>query len=391
MITAGTLAKAILVACWVLTLFMANAIGADTPAADADYEKRLRELNDAIGQLQQQLLKTKGSRDNLQQLLRKSEVDIGELNKKIDAIKGALASEKKQLAQLHAERLQLASSRDRQQKHIIDIVNAAYRLGRQGHIKILLNQQQPSQTSRLLRYHKYFIQARLVKIHNYMQTIRQLEQLEVSIADSAKALESQHQRLKKRYRELRDRQSSRLSVLAQLNTDMRDKSQHVSELIRDQQHLQRLLDEATASLADITLSGDATLFKRLRGKLPRPAIGKVLHAYGSRRSSGRLVWNGIFYDSNPGSHVMAVHYGRVIFSDYLKGHGLLLIIDHGDGYMSLYAHNQALYKEIGDWVKSKEVIAAVGNSGGLEHAGLYFEIRYRGRPQDPSRWLEPSS
>jgi septal ring factor EnvC (AmiA/AmiB activator) len=116
-----------------------------------------------------------------------------------------------------------------------------------------------------------------------------------------------------------------------------------------------------------------------------------LHAYGSYRLSSQLTWNGIFYGGSSGSDVTAIHYGRVIFSDYLKGYGLLLIVDHGDGYMSLYAHNQTLYKEIGDWVSSKEVIAAVGNSGGLEHSGLYFEIRHQGQPQDPKQWLGPHS
>ena len=150
-----------------------------------------------------------------------------------------------------------------------------------------------------------------------------------------------------------------------------------------------LLDEVTTSLANLQLPSDAILFKKLRGKLPKPVKGKTLHNYGSYRSSSQLTWNGVFYGDSLGSDVAAVHYGRVIFSDYLKGHGLLLIVDHGDGYMSLYAHNQTLYKEIGDWVSSKEVIAAVGNSGGLENPGLYFEIRYQGRPQDPRRWLVP--
>ena len=370
-----------------VTVLATNAVYADN--TEEDYEKRLRELQDSIEQLQQQLTKVKGNRNDLQQLLQQSEVDIGNLTKKIDVIKEAIEREKKRLSQLQSEYSQLESLRNYQQEQIIETVNQAHKLGRQSHIKLLLNQQEPSLISRLLRYHRYFIQARSSKINDYIKLIDQLQQLESEIVASTKVLEDQRHVLSERYQQLRSSQANRIQALKQLNADVKSKSQHLSELQLDQKRLQKLLDEAIASLANLKLPSDATLFKKLRGKLPKPSAGKVRHAYGSYRSSSQLVWNGIFYDDVIGKPVKAIHYGRVIFSDYLKGHGLLLIIDHGDGYMSLYAHNQALYKETGDWVSSEEVIATVGDSGGLEHAGLYFEIRYRGQPQNPRQWLLP--
>ena len=370
-----------------VTVLATNAVYADN--TEEDYEKRLRELQNSIEQLQQQLTKVKGNRNDLQQLLQQSEVDIGNLTKKIDLIKEAIEREKKRLSQLQSEYSQLESLRNYQQEQIIETVNQAHKLGRQSHIKLLLNQQEPSLISRLLRYHRYFIQARSSKINDYIKLIDQLQQLESEIVASTKVLEDQRHVLSERYQQLRSSQANRIQALKQLNADVKSKSQHLSELQLDQKRLQKLLDEAIASLANLKLPSDATLFKKLRGKLPKPSAGKVRHAYGSYRSSSQLVWNGIFYDDVIGKPVKAIHYGRVIFSDYLKGHGLLLIIDHGDGYMSLYAHNQALYKETGDWVSSEEVIATVGNSGGLEHAGLYFEIRYRGQPQNPRQWLLP--
>ena len=382
-----TLSKITPILLWLSVVLMTNSTNANS--TDEEYEKRLNELQQSISQLQQQLTKVEGSRSDLQQLLKKAEVDIGKLTKKIDTLKEALAREKKQLSQLQTERSQLELSRDYQQEQIIDIINRSYRLGRQSHIKLLLNQQQPTLISRLLRYHKYLIRARAEKINDYRETMARLSQLESKIIASSNILENRRQALNQRYQQLRHSQIKRIEVLNKLNADFNTKNSRLVELEQDRQRLQMLLDEAANSLANLKLPDDALLFKQLRGELPKPSTGKVLHHYGSYRSSSRLTWSGIFYDDIPGSDVTAVHYGRVIFSDYLKGHGLLLIIDHGDGYMSLYAHNQALYKETGDWVSGEEVIASVGNSGGLESAGLYFEIRHQGQPQDPRKWLKP--
>ena len=382
-----TLSKITPILLWLFVVLMTNSTSANS--TDEEYEKRLNELQQSISELQQQLTKVEGSRSDLQQLLKKSEVDIGKLTKKIDTLKEALAREKKQLSQLQTERSQLELSRDYQQEQIIDIINRSYRLGRQSHIKLLLNQQQPTLISRLLRYHKYLIQARAEKINDYRETMARLSQLESKIIASSNILENRRQALNQRYQQLRNSQLKRIEVLNKLNADFNTKNSRLVELEQDRQRLQMLLDEAANSLANLKLPDDALLFKQLRGELPKPSTGKVLHHYGSYRSSSRLTWSGIFYSDHPGSDVTAVHYGRVIFSDYLKGHGLLLIIDHGDAYMSLYAHNQALYKETGDWVSGEEVIASVGNSGGLENAGLYFEIRHQGQPQDPGKWLKP--
>ena len=383
----STLSKITPILLWLSVVLMTNSTNANS--TDEEYEKRLNELQQSISELQQQLTKVEGNRSNLQKLLKKSEVDIGKLTKKIDTLKEALAREKKQLSQLQTERSQLELSRDYQQEQIIDIINRSYRLGRQSHIKLLLNQQQPTLISRLLRYHKYLIRARAEKINDYRETMARLSQLESKIIASSNMLENRRQALNQRYQQLRNSQLKRIEVLNKLNADFNTKNSRLVELEQDRQRLQMLLDEAANSLANLKLPDDALLFKQLRGELPKPSTGKVLHHYGSYRSSSRLTWSGIFYDDIPGSDVTAVHYGRVIFSDYLKGHGLLLIIDHGDGYMSLYAHNQALYKETGDWVSGEEVIASVGNSGGLESAGLYFEIRHQGQPQDPRKWLKP--
>ena len=151
---------------------------------------------------------------------------------------------------------------------------------------------------------------------------------------------------------------------------------------RDRKRLQNILSEVSRFLEDIPLPSQSISFEGLKGKLPWPVRGRVLRNYGTPRISNRLDWEGILIEASAGTPVKAVHHGRVVFSDYLRGHGLLIIVDHGAGYMTLYAHNQALYKEIGEWVNAGETIASVGNTGGRQEAALYFELRL-----NPRRWL----
>ena len=120
--------------------------------------------------------------------------------------------------------------------------------------------------------------------------------------------------------------------------------------------------------------------------MPWPAGNKLIKKFGNAKIDGKITWEGILISAKAGTSVEAIHHGRVVFSDYLRGHGLLVIVDHGDGYMSLYAHNQSLLKETGDWVSSGETISRVGNTGGQAQAGLYFEIRHQGKPTDPIKW-----
>jgi len=149
-----------------------------------------------------------------------------------------------------------------------------------------------------------------------------------------------------------------------------------------------LLEQLRKALSDIPPDiGDLQPFGKLLGKLSLPARGRISHHFGSRRSTGKLRWQGITIDASEGNEVRAIYHGRVAFADWLRNFGMLIIIDHGDGYMSLYAHNQALYRDVGEWVDQGDVIATIGNSGGQDQSGLYFEIRHNGTPADPSRWI----
>ncbi|MEO0442842.1 MAG: peptidoglycan DD-metalloendopeptidase family protein [Pseudomonadota bacterium] len=354
---------------------------------EAEYEQQLKQLSRTIDKLQKELTKTQSSRDELQQSLQQSEQEISSLLKRIESIKEALSREKKQLSQHQRRRAELETSRQQQQQQINRTVRQAYSLGQQSQIKLLLNQEQPYRVSRLLRYHDYIVAAHKQKMDEYIQTIEQISVVEQAITDSTQVLEENQQELNQRFRALKATQAARLVTLTTLNNELTQQGDNLSRLRSDQQRLEKLLEEATKALSALTLPSDAKPFRQVKGTLAFPTKGRITKRYGAPRLNGKLRWNGLFIIGNAGTPVSSVYHGRVIFSDYLRGHGLLLIIDHGSGYMSLYAHNQTLLKETGDWVSSGDVIATLGNTGGQSQAGLYFEIRHDGKPQNPRAWL----
>jgi septal ring factor EnvC (AmiA/AmiB activator) len=178
-------------------------------------------------------------------------------------------------------------------------------------------------------------------------------------------------------------------LLADLNRDIHNTKQRLSQLKEDEQSLQELVKRLRRALAEIpSPRGPGKSFAQLKGRLRLPAEGAIAARFGMPRQVGQLKWQGILIDAPDGADVNAVAAGRVVFADWLRGFGLLLIIDHGDGYMSLYGYNQGLHKNVGDSVKAGELIATVGNSGSHSQSGLYFEIRHQGSPVDPLLWCK---
>ncbi|MFT5118180.1 MAG: septal ring factor EnvC (AmiA/AmiB activator) [Kiritimatiellia bacterium] len=367
------------------SLSFSQTLLADT---EAEYQQRLKALSSSIKVLHAELKTTKNSKDKLQQSLQTSEQNMAGLSKKIANIKEALAREKKQLTQLQAQRAKLDKHRQGQQQQIINTIRQAYQLGRQSQLKLLLNQEDPERLGRLVKYHDYIVNAHQRDVDAYITTIDELAVVERTIITATQKLEKQQQRLTKRSQELQLSQKQRLTTLAKLTSSLKQKGQQLRTLSADRQRLEDLLVEATNALANLRLPSGAQAFSQVKGKLPMPTNGKVLFAFGSPQFDGKLKRKGIFISNRTGAEVVSVHHGRVIFSDYLRGHGLLLILDHGDGYMSLYGHNQTLLKETGDWASPGETIATVGNTGGQQKVGLYFEIRHQGRPQNPRSWLK---
>ena len=355
----------------------------------ADDRARLEKIKRSIAELKKELESTRGSRDELLKSLESSEKNIGELSKKAKKIESELNETQNKLKDLREERDDLQKQRGGQQKQVSSYVNSAYRMGQQSGLRLLLNQKDPSTVSRNMKYFDFMAAARADKIASFISTIQRLDNIEPEISQQAKKLQNQHSSLKKQKDELRDAQRKRKRTLTNLNTSLNTKTEELKSLKSDQSRLQKVLSKVREWVGDIepVKSTKGQPFAKTKGKLPWPTKGKVVKNFGASRVANKLRWEGILIQSPAGAPVRAVHGGRVVFSDYLRGHGLLIIVDHGGGYMTLYAHNQALYKDIGEWVDAGETISAVGNSGGRQESGLYFELRKGGKPTNPRGWF----
>ncbi|WP_237067749.1 murein hydrolase activator EnvC family protein [Microbulbifer guangxiensis] len=354
-------------------------------ASEAEQQARLKEIKERIATLQEELNQVRNERDQLLKDLENNEKSISELKQRIDRIKNDMRTRTDKLKELREEEQQLEESRRSMQRRVEQEVAAAYRLGKQEQIKLLLNQQDPQTIARQLRYHEYFLQERTRVIDDYLSTLSSLQNVSSSIQRERDTLDAERQRLQSQERALVSAQRARQKTLDRLAARLADKSGELRQLRDDRSRLQRLVDEVGRAIATLISPQDQQPFARQRGRMAWPVKGRRANAFGQRRANG-ITWKGVSIRASEGEPVRAIHRGRVVFSDYLRGQGMLMILDHGDGYMSLYAHNQSLTRSLGEWVESGDIIARTGNSGGTEHTGVYFEIRHRGEPQDPTIW-----
>lgn len=358
-----------------------------SPVVSADQQEEMKKLQENIAKLQKELKEVQGTRAELQQDLQKSESEMGELLKKIDRIQREFKEQNQQLEKLNQEREQLQDARRQQQNQVAEQVQVAYRMGQQSQLKLLLNQESPERLTRMLAYHQRIFSAHSEKLQAYLETLNQLDILEPQIFEKRSALETSQETLNQQHEQLKQQQRQRQQILAGINKTIKSKGGELSQLQEDRQRLQKLLQEVERTVARVPLPASGEAFSKRRGRLPWPTQGKIVARFGSARAGGQMQWSGVLIAAAAGHPVVAVHHGRVVFADYFRGHGLLVIIDHGEGYLSLYAHNQSLFKATGDWVQAGDAIANVGSSGGQEQPGLYFEIRHQGKPTDPGPWL----
>jgi len=366
-----------------LSTFQAQANDARTEEQKARFE----EVKRSIEKIKAQLEKTKSSRDSLQDQLESNERAIEQLDKKTQKLRKDLDQKQSKLDALHGEQNTLRSAKNEQSKLVDDYINAAYRLGNYSQVKLLLNQQDPAQVSRMLHYYKAFSSERQEKISEFVDTLTRLSKIEPEIAYETSQLKATYNKLKSQQSELRASQSTRQDTLKKLQLEVNSKEKRLAGLIADRKRLETLLAKVYEEINSQELNFAVGEFAKLKGRLPWPAKGRKLNAFGRKRSGSSLPWQGLEIAARDGSDIIAIHHGQVVFSDYLRGHGLLMIIDHGSGFMSLYAHAKHLYKELGEWVEAGERVASVGTTGGRKDAALYFELRHNGKPTDPNPWF----
>ena len=366
--------------------FFPMPLQAEAAADPEEIETRLKALEAEISRYKELLENTEDARSEVEETLKRNEKGISDLIKSIEDIETELKRNENKVSELTGQQKELLIAKSEQQYYIERQIRSAYEIGHQEYLKVLLNQEDPDEISRMLTYYDYFNRARAGQIAHYNETIDKLEQITRALGAEMQQLEENRSSLQERQFKLAIAQREKQTALKALVARIRATGGELNKLEQDRGQLEQLLEKLHASLANLPTPGTAQPFAGMQGKMTLPVGGKISRRFGSTRNEGKLRWQGVFIDASEGDPVHAVHYGRVVFSDWLRGFGLLMIISHGEGYMSLYGHNQVLYRETGDWVTAGDVVAAVGNSGGQNRTGLYFEIRIGGKPSDPQKW-----
>ena len=350
-------------------------------------QAKLETLSTEISQLQKKLRVTRTERDKSAARLREIELQSAQTRRgvlKLDQETRLLGQE---LSTLYNQQKQLNNQRQRQATQVAQELSAAYRLGREEPLKVLLNMENPEEIGRTLKYYEHVVKARSKILEDYQTTIRQLDTVEQSLLEKQNALSGKKDQLLAIQRTLTDEKKQRSALLKGSRQKIKDEKSRIAKLNLERKQLESIINTLQKHVQNLNIP-DSQPFSQRRGKLPWPVQGRVGRSFGSARGS-HLKWRGWLLNAKDASPVKAIHHGRVVFADYLRGQGLLVIVDHGDNFLSLYAHNQALLKETGEWVHPGEIIAKVGNTGGLERSALYFEIRRKGKAIDPKSWLKP--
>ena len=349
-------------------------------------EKQLKKLASNIASLKKNMQKQEGDSRQLSASLRKSEVAIGRLAKQIKALDSQLKGLDTRAEMLEQKRDQLRKELSARAQIIEKQIGQQYQMGQQARLQLLLTQRDPETLDRTIRYYDFVNDALKKDMLAFKEKLADLSGTEEQLSDTEKAIVSKRNELQAEVKELKTSRTQRKATLAKLNKALSNDSKKLKQLKLDQARLHAVLKEIEKSLNFTTLVTENKSFKELKGKLPWPLQGRVSQNFGTVRNNIR--YDGIWIKAAESSAVKAVHHGRVVFSDWLRGYGLVLIVDHGSGYMSLYGYNQSLLMDTGDWVSAGDTIATVGNSGGQNDDGLYFAVRYKGKASDPKRWLK---
>ena len=346
-------------------------------------KKELENLRQRMAVLRQKLEDKQQEKDSETKILKDIEERISERAYVLKKINRHLSKQKRELKKLKKEQLA------RQRNILSEQIRSAYMIGRQEYLKLLLNQENPAAIDRTLTYYDYFHKARSHHIDEAVLTITKLDHLTAQVKIKSEELEVSRKQQLVEKQKLEDDFIDRSIIVKAMEKDIANQGQQLKKLTANELQLQQLLKEIRNIMPSMLTEMDKReTFGKRRGQLSWPVKGKVKRLFGKSRHAANLKWNGVVIPSNEGKDVKAISHGRVAYADWLRGYGMLVIIDHGDGYMTLYGYNQALYKETGDWVEEGEVIATVGRSGGQASSGLYFEVRVNGKPSNPTKWCK---
>jgi len=352
----------------------------------AQESQDLESIQQEIKSKQDQLAAQVKTANSLQADLKKAELQIADLTKATIVTHQQLKLLREEQTGLRNKLKSLNEQKQTQQALLAGQIRSAYIAGEHDYTKLLLNQERAAKLERMLVYYQYLNRARLAQIANFNQLMTDIQTSQQALQDKQKEIEQVQAQQQKQQKSLQAQQKSRETTLAGLQANISTDAAKIEQLqINEQQLAQAIYDalERERAKQQIVLNG----LTKAKGRLVKPVNGKYRKLFGKRRQ-GQVRWKGDLFESPASRPVSAIHQGKVLFSEWLKGLGLVIVIDHGEGYMSLYGHNQALLKQAGEIVEAGETIALVGQSGGQQKPALYFELRHRGKAINPSRWLD---
>ena len=375
-----------------LLLPLATGTAGAQESNPAKAEAELKAVRSQIDKVRAEMEKDSSRRDKLSREIEESEKSVSSARVELEKLRRERAAHTTRRAELAGLRRKEESALARDREALAGQIRAAHMIGQEEPLKLLLNQKDPAQAGRVLTYYQYFGRARASQIAAINGHIAELNTLDEQLATEEERLTALEAEQKGEVAKLQSARDRRGKALATLEAESKNRAKELERLKDQQGGLEKLVRELRRALERVdkfpTDSKDA--FARLRGKLAWPVSGKLLASFGQVRAGG-MKWDGVLVSGNQGTAVRAVYHGRVVYADWLSGLGLLTIIDHGDGYLSLYGHNERLYKDVGEKVTAGDTIATVGDSGGRQTPALYFEIRKAGRPVDPRPWFRTAA
>ncbi|MDN6319943.1 MAG: peptidoglycan DD-metalloendopeptidase family protein [Marinobacter sp.] len=351
-----------------------------TPAQIEALKERIEDIDDWLANAEK-------NRSALERELAAAERTISRLTRERRSLRAQVKKQQQRLTGLQNEERELSRTLDRQRESLKKQIRTAWMEGDAPAVKVLLNEINPDNIARTMTYYEYLSRDTVGRLETFHKNLEALKITQTAVKNTQAELAASEEGIVKRQEELKASRQKRKKTLAALNQDIRARRSEKDELESDRKRLEKLLSEVQEAIANIPSPNESEPFPSLRNKLPWPAQGKVISRFGDKYADGKLRRNGLIIQTSEEADVKAIHYGRVVFANWLRGFGLITIIDHGDGYMTLYGHSSSLFTSPGDWVAAGEAIAQAGRTGGTEAPVLYFEVRHNGKPDNPGRWL----
>lgn len=351
-----------------------------TPAQIEALKERIEDIDDWLADAEK-------DRSTLERELAAAERTISRLTRERRSLREQVKKQQQRLAELRSEEQELARTLDRQRESLKKQIRTAWMEGDAPAVKVLLNEISPDNIARTMTYYEYLSRDTVGRLEAFHKNLEELKVTQAAVQNTRAELATTEEGVIKRQQDLKTSRQKRKKTLVALNQDIRTRRSEKDDLESDRKRLEKLLSEVQQAIANIPSPNESEPFPSLRNKLPWPAQGKVISRFGDKYADGKLRRNGLLIQTSEEAEVKAIHYGRVVFANWLRGFGLITIIDHGDGYMTLYGHSSSLFTSPGDWVAAGEAIAQAGRTGGTDTPALYFEVRHNGKPDNPGRWL----